>query len=685
VAKNKRWGMRETSKAYRRRVKDPFWDEVFVGRGLDIGSGDDPFLSEWWEGVVSVETFDRQDGNAEEILRFPKGRKGAYDFVHSSNCLEHMSRPRDALLQWLALLRPGGHLVLTVPDEDLYEQGVWPSRWNRDHKYTFTIWKAESWSEMSVNVAEMLAGLDGYHVRRLQVVDTGYDRSKRGVDQTRRSDGAEAFLEVVIRRAQVVPGRGVFKHSGARGDIIYSLPAMEALGGGVLAVAIDPERYVGRPMSEKDLAQLAELLRRQPYVEDVVRWDGSEPDWDLDLFRDLPTEGEHLARQHLDRFGVERDLAMPWIDPGTVEPLHEADIVVARSSRYHGPMDWAVLKPHESRCVFVGFEDEHEAFVKETGVNVGMAGPLSVLELASVIRGSKLFVGNQSFPYAIAEAMKVPRALEVCPSCPNCMPRGPDGHVGITARLVDDHLGDEIVLGLPGGDPVEHRPWRVATPTTRSEQPRRWKPVPGRPMFSVVAVHDGDDVDGAVERVRELHVNDAIEVLMLIRGSVDQAALAREAVARALGGDAVSVAWTPTRTWGAAMNDGVSRTSGDFICVARDDFEPWKGWVRHLVDLFRDERAGLVGTTMVTDHGFPHVDGACLVLSRRAYEEVGMFDDRMELGGPWLALDLSMRMMDAGYAYRHCNKIKKWKGVSASAEAEARNRAFILIEHGVEV
>ena len=45
-----------------------------------------------------------------------------YDFVHSSHCLEHMRDPARAMHNWLRILKPGGHLVCLVPDEDLYEQ-----------------------------------------------------------------------------------------------------------------------------------------------------------------------------------------------------------------------------------------------------------------------------------------------------------------------------------------------------------------------------------------------------------------------------------------------------------------------------------------------------------------------------------------------------------------------------------
>jgi ADP-heptose:LPS heptosyltransferase len=46
------------------------------------------------------------------------------------------------------------------------------------------------------------------------------------------------------------------------------------------------------------------------------------------------------------------------------------------------------------------------------------------LQLARVVKSARLFIGNQSFPYALAEALKVPRILEVCPLYPVVTPTG---------------------------------------------------------------------------------------------------------------------------------------------------------------------------------------------------------------------------------------------------------------------
>ena len=41
-----------------------------------------------------------------------------FDFVHSSHCLEHMVNPYISLNNWIRILKPGGHLVCIIPDED---------------------------------------------------------------------------------------------------------------------------------------------------------------------------------------------------------------------------------------------------------------------------------------------------------------------------------------------------------------------------------------------------------------------------------------------------------------------------------------------------------------------------------------------------------------------------------------
>jgi SAM-dependent methyltransferase len=141
---------------------------VLRGRGIDIGCGNDPVTPD-------VRKFDIEDGDANEITKFVSVK---FDFVFSSHCLEHMHNPKQAINEWWQLVKPNGHLFFIVPDEDLYEQGVFPSRFNRDHKATFTISKSKSWSPVSVNVLELALGLPGGELVNIALQDQGYDRRR---------------------------------------------------------------------------------------------------------------------------------------------------------------------------------------------------------------------------------------------------------------------------------------------------------------------------------------------------------------------------------------------------------------------------------------------------------------------------------------------------------------------------
>jgi hypothetical protein len=112
-----------------------------------------------------------------------------------------MRDPRDAIGQWWSLVKPGGVLFVIVPDEDLYEQGYWPSRFNRDHKWTFTIAKRASWSPVSVNLLDLARSLPGGELLDIRLFDTAYDR---GLQVNGRQAGTAAF------RARRALGRAAY-------------------------------------------------------------------------------------------------------------------------------------------------------------------------------------------------------------------------------------------------------------------------------------------------------------------------------------------------------------------------------------------------------------------------------------------------------------------------------------------
>jgi SAM-dependent methyltransferase len=192
--------MRECSKSMARRLSDSnFLRRYFVGEGIDIGGRPDPLAlyQEFFPLMKSVRVWDREDGDAEFMETVADG---SYDFVFASHCLEHLRDPRGGIRNWFRILRPGGHLIVNVPEEDLYEQGVFPSTFNRDHKSTWTVFKERSWSEGSVNVIDLLRGLGAAaDIRKIEVIDATYRYDLPRLDQT-LAPVAECAIEAVVRK-----------------------------------------------------------------------------------------------------------------------------------------------------------------------------------------------------------------------------------------------------------------------------------------------------------------------------------------------------------------------------------------------------------------------------------------------------------------------------------------------------
>ena len=192
--------MKECSKSIARRLSDPnFSNRYFVGHGIDIGGKPDPLALYvgMFTRMASVKTWDWEDGDAQHLASVADE---ALDFVHSSHCLEHLIDPQEGLRHWFRALKPGGYLVITVPDEDLYEQGVFPSTFNRDHKWTFTIFKHASWSHCSINVLDLVRELGpAAELVRVEQLSATYRFDLPRFDQTLTPVG-ECGIEFVVRK-----------------------------------------------------------------------------------------------------------------------------------------------------------------------------------------------------------------------------------------------------------------------------------------------------------------------------------------------------------------------------------------------------------------------------------------------------------------------------------------------------
>ena len=174
----------ETSKCYAKRRERGDFKRYLLGNGIDIGAGNDPLLID--EG--SVRAWDKEDGDALYMEGVPDE---SYDFVYSSHCLEHMPEVQLALTNWVRILRPGGILYLVVPDFELYEKRQWPSRFNSDHKASFSL-SIRQRRLSHYLVPELVAWLDKEKAVTLLeagLEDEGFDPSRFEEDQTEISNG----------------------------------------------------------------------------------------------------------------------------------------------------------------------------------------------------------------------------------------------------------------------------------------------------------------------------------------------------------------------------------------------------------------------------------------------------------------------------------------------------------------
>lgn len=190
----------EASKSSHRRSFDRRFATRFLrGNGIDVGSGSDPISksSFMFPFIQSIDHWDIEDGDA---MLMETVADNSYDFLHSSHCLEHLTDPYMGLGNWIRIVKSGGFLIVTVPDEDLYEQRIFPSKFNPDHKFTFTISKDSSWSPASVNIFDLLGKFNSaVRIIKIELLDSGFDYNMPTTDQT-LGMFSESAIEFILEK-----------------------------------------------------------------------------------------------------------------------------------------------------------------------------------------------------------------------------------------------------------------------------------------------------------------------------------------------------------------------------------------------------------------------------------------------------------------------------------------------------
>lgn len=148
-----------------------------------------------------------------------------------------------------------------------------------------------------------------------------------------------------------------FKHSGATGDLVFSLPTIKAMGGGSLYIM---------PYDQQRAESISKLVEVQDYISDAIVT--SQPPYDcidLDLFRNYAGYHENLVRCHLKAQGLHDE---SWVDGWLTLPdenpfIEESYSVINTGANYLDPnFDWKkevdYLLTISENVFYLGYEQE---------------------------------------------------------------------------------------------------------------------------------------------------------------------------------------------------------------------------------------------------------------------------------------------------------------------------------------
>lgn len=233
-----------------------------------------------------------------------------------------------------------------------------------------------------------------------------------------------------------------FLHSGGLGDIIYSLPTIKALGGGIVYVKPHNHRHPYGNLYElmKDILLAQDyILDVRPYVPDNGNWEffqyrkDTPIDYDLDLARLQKKRGLiHIVKRHLDAFNVDLPgWQNPWLQVDDFYPMNEDYTLIHLTERWRGDMliDWTkVLHSIKGKVYFIGFTYEHLDFTIRHG-HIEHLQTDNIIHMARLVRDCKALYCNQSVALTIAQGLGKEYYLEQKPSKTNCLLLTPNENI----------------------------------------------------------------------------------------------------------------------------------------------------------------------------------------------------------------------------------------------------------------
>jgi hypothetical protein len=188
-------------------------------------------------------------------------------------------------------------------------------------------------------------------------------------------------------------------------------------------------------MNERGFEMIKPLLLSQYYIEDVVVWEGEKVDFNLDEIRNHFVNMPYGTIQRWYGYVYPQlfcDLSYPWMEVSAEDSLNDCGygkIIINFTSRYRNPyITYFFLKDYLDKILFVGNDEEYETFCNAWDLKLNKLIVDDFKELMLYLDNCRLFLGNGSLCWNLAEAMKVPRILEASSIAPNCSPNGANGY-----------------------------------------------------------------------------------------------------------------------------------------------------------------------------------------------------------------------------------------------------------------
>lgn len=231
--------------------------------------------------------------------------------------------------------------------------------------------------------------------------------------------------------------RTVFLHASKIGGLIYALPTIQIIcsKSNTRALIVCTQEQVIMALkvlllSDRFIYNVIHISDLSKYLERFGQW---ELDWfDLEQFRkfDMGMDArDSLPICYAKAFGVDKEvkelIKNRWIM--SFSRLYPKSLsigtIINYTDRYQDKLfSWKeVILDSPKPYYFAGTSEEYKTFTyRYPKISVEHIYFKNYHEAAVVLLRARMFIGNQSSLFALAEAMKIPRKLIEAPSPPNC-------------------------------------------------------------------------------------------------------------------------------------------------------------------------------------------------------------------------------------------------------------------------